>query len=139
MSPAFVLDCSVASTWMFKDEATAQTVKLLQRLETEAALVPGLWFLEITNVLAIAERKGRVTAAQTTEFLSELSKLDLEVDLSASERAFDHLLPLCRSHHLTAYDAVYLALAMRRQLPLASLDESLRKAARKAGVKLLGK
>jgi predicted nucleic acid-binding protein len=139
MSVGFVVDCSVAATWLFPDEATPHTGRLLRRLETEAVLVPALWFLELTNVLALAERKGRVTVAQSTGFIKELSKLDIEVDSQLAERALDQLLPLCRAHQLTSYDAVYLDLAIRRELPLASLEEPLRKAAKKAGVKLLGR
>jgi len=48
-------------------------------------------------------------------------------------------LPLCRAHRLTSYDAIYLDLAQRGRLPLSTLDEPLRKAAKKLGVKLLGK
>jgi predicted nucleic acid-binding protein len=139
MSAAFVIDCSVAMTWLLPDEATTHTAKLLERLAAETALVPGWWFLEVTNVLAISERKGRVTTGQSAEFIAEMSKLGLEVDTDSASRAFDHLLPLCRAHQLTSYNAMYLDLAVRRGLPLATLDESLRKAARKLGVKLLGR
>ena len=59
MSVAFVVDCSMAMAWLFHDEATSKTTALLNRLATETALVPGWWFIEITNVLALAERKGR--------------------------------------------------------------------------------
>ncbi len=139
MTAALVVDCSVAMAWLFSDEATTHTAKLLERLEVEAALVPAWWFLEITNVLAFAERKGRITAMETEHLIAELLKLDIEVDADSPERAFDHLLPLCRAHQLTSYDAMYLDLAVRRQLPLATLDEPLRKAAKKMGVKLLGR
>jgi predicted nucleic acid-binding protein len=139
MSAALVVDCSVAMAWLFPDEATLQTAKLLERLGTETALVPGWWFLEMANVLAVAERKGRITVAQSSQFIGELSKLDIESESDPAERAFDHILPLCRTHRLTSYDALYLDLAVRRGLPLATLDESLRKAAKKLGVKLLGK
>jgi predicted nucleic acid-binding protein len=139
MSAALIVDCSLAATWLFQDEATPQTTKLLRRLDSEATLVPALWFLELTNVLALAERHGRVTPAQSAQFILELSKLDIEVDAESPERGFDRLLPLCRTYRLTSCDAVYLELAMRRGLPLATLDEPLRKAAKKAGVKLLGR
>ena len=139
MSPTFVIDSSVAMTWLFKDERTVETKKLLRRLDTETALVPAWWFLELTNVLALAERRGRITTAETAEFVLELSKINIEVDSESPERAFEHILPLCRSHQLTSYDAMYLDLAVRRQLPLASLDEPLRKAAKKLGIKLLGR
>ena len=108
MSPAFVIDCSVAMAWLFGDEATPPTAKLLDRLAAEAALVPAWWFLEVTNVLALAECKGRITSTQSATFIAELSKLGIEVDAESAERAFDHLLPLCRTHQLTSYDAMYL-------------------------------
>jgi predicted nucleic acid-binding protein len=139
MSAAFILDCSLAMTWLFEDEATAETTKLLDRVETETALVPAFWYLEVANVIAVAERRKRVTLVKSGDFLSQLSKLDLEVELESTERAFDQLLSLCRTHGLTSYDAVYLDLAARRRLPLATLDEPLRKAAKKLGIKLLGK
>jgi predicted nucleic acid-binding protein len=139
MSAALVVDCSVAMTWLFADEATQRTTKLLERLDTDSALVPAWWFLEITNVIALAERKGRITPAQSAEFISDLGALGIEIDTEAPDRALGHLLPLCRAHDLTSYDAMYLDLALRRQLPLATLDEPLRKAAKMLGVKLLGR
>lgn len=137
MSAAFVVDCSVAMAWLFHDEATAKTAALLKRLATETALVPGWWFVEVTNVLALAERKGRIAPAQSEAFIADLSKLGIERDDEAPDRAFPNLLPLCRTHQLTSYDAIYLDLAVRRNLPLATLDDDLRRAARKLGVRLL--
>jgi len=138
MSAAFVVDCSVAMAWLFHDEATPKTTALLNRLATETALVPAWWFIEITNVLAMAERKGRITSTQANAFIADLSKLGIERDDEAPDRAFTHLLALCRTHRLTSYDAVYLELATRRSLPLASLDHELRKTAKKLGIGLLG-
>ena len=139
MSPTFVIDCSLAMAWLFKDEATPKTADLLNRLARETALVPAWWFIEITNVLALAERKGRITRAQSEAFITDLGRLELEVDDEAPARAFTHLLALCRTHRLTSYDAMYLDLAVRRHLPLATLDDDLRKAAKQLGVRLLGR
>ena len=138
MSAAFVVDCSIAMAWLFHDEATPKTTALLNRLEIDAALAPAWWFVEITNVLAMAERKGRITPTQSDAFIADLSKLGIERDDEAPSRAFTHLLPLCRAHRLTSYDAIYLELAIRRSLPLATLDHDLRKTAKKLGVDLLG-
>jgi len=138
VSAAFVVDCSVAMAWLFHDEATPKTADLLNRLANETALVPAWWFIEIANVLAMAERKGRITAAQTDAFIADLEKLGIERDHAAPDRAFTHLLALCRVHSLISYDAMYLDLAVRRNLPLATLDEDLRKTAKKLGVSLLG-
>jgi predicted nucleic acid-binding protein len=134
----FVVDCSVAMAWLFHDEATPKTTALLNRMATETALVPAWWFIEIANVLAMAERKGRITPTQSDAFIADLGKLAIERDDEATDRAFTHLLSLCRKHRLTSYDAIYLDLAIRRSLPLATLDDDLRKAARKLGVALLG-
>jgi predicted nucleic acid-binding protein len=138
MSLAFVLDCSIAMAWLFNDEATPKTADLLNRLATETALVPAWWFVEITNVLALAERKGRITPAQSEAFIADVGKLEIELDDEAPARAFTDLLGLCRTHRLTSYDAMYLDLAVRRHLPLATLDNDLRRAAKKLRVRLLG-
>ena len=138
MSVAFVVDCSMAMAWLFHDEATSKTTALLNRLATETALVPGWWFIEITNVLALAERKGRITPVQSDAFIAALSKLGIERDDEAPDRAFTHLLALCRRHRLTSYDAIYLDLAVRRSLPLATFNDDLRKTAKQLGVGLLG-
>jgi predicted nucleic acid-binding protein len=134
--PVFILDASVALAWCFRDEETPATKLLLMQMSQHGALVPALWFVEMTNVLAIGERKGRITVPELEAFVSLIDGFDLEID--AGTRAFTALLPLCRAHQLTSYDAVYLELALRRRLPLATLDEPLRKAARKLDVKLLG-
>jgi len=138
MSAAFVVDCSIAMAWLFNDEATPKTRALLNRLTTETALVPAWWFIEITNVLSVAERKGRITPTHSDAFIADLEKLGIERDDEAPDRAFTHLLGLCRTHRLTSYDAIYLDLAIRRNLPLATLDDDLRKTSKKLGVRLLG-
>lgn len=138
MTPSLIIDCSMTMTWCFPDEATEESARIQDRLEQEVALVPAHWFLEVANVLAMAERRRRISASRSDEFVQLLRFLEIEVDDDVSGRAFDHLLPLCRAHKLTSYDAAYLDLAVRRRLPLASLDEDLRAAAEELGVSLLG-
>jgi predicted nucleic acid-binding protein len=139
MTPSFVLDSSVAMSWCFRDEAAVPTRKLLDGMGITLAVVPAWWYVELANVLALAEKNGRIDSARVAEFIALVEGFKVEVDNEAPQRAFSHLLPLCRTHKLTSYDAIYLDLAVRRQLPLATLDEPLRKAAKKLGVKLLGK
>src|SRR6187399_2751985 len=105
MKPAFIVDCSVAMVWCFSSEATPATAGLQERLESETALVPAHWFLEVTNVLALAERRKRISPAQTAEFLMFLDAVKIEIDGATPSLAFAHILPLCRAHDLTAYDA----------------------------------
>ena len=125
--------------WLFPDKATLQTTELLKCLSSDTALVPSCWVVEVTNVIAIAERKSRITLVESATFIAHLGTPGFEHDDQGPARAFANLLPICRAHHLTSYDALYLDLAVRRHLPLATLDEPLRKAAKKLGVELLGK
>lgn len=137
MSPTFIIDCSMTMAWFFPDEATSATQQIQDRLISEAVLVPSLWFLEVSNVLAMAEKRKRTTPTDSTQFLLQLQIFDIQPDDSWHLRAFDHLLPLCRKHGLTSYDAAYLDLALRSQLPLATLDVDLRKAAKTLGIDLI--
>jgi predicted nucleic acid-binding protein len=139
MKPTLIIDGSITMAWCFADEATVETARVQDRLIAEAALVPAHWFLEVVNVLVMAEKRQRITAADATNFLRLLAALDIQTDHETSARAFGHLPSLCRSHGLTSYDAVYLDLALRRQLPLASLDDELREAAIGLGIPVLGK
>jgi len=139
MKPTLVLDCSMTMAWCFEDESTPETVAIQDRLGSEAAVVPAHWFLEVANVLTLAEKRKRISTDDAVQFTRLLSVLDIQVDDDASRRAFDHLMPLCRRHGLTSYDAAYLDLVLRRQLPLASLDDALRQAVMSFGIDVLGK
>ncbi len=133
-----VLDASLALAWCFEDEASAAAEGLLEQLRTEAVAVPTLWFLEIANALALAERRRRITPANTSEFIALLGTLDIETEPETGLRAFGRVLDLARSERLTAYDAAYLELAMRLGVPLATKDGPLGDAARRLGVFVVG-
>lgn len=133
----FVLDCSITVAWLFEDESTPQTDELLDRLKDSGALVPALWRLELGNVLAMAERLKRITAAQIADYLDLLGRSPIVTDTETDSRAFREILALARSEGLTTYDAAYLELAVRRRLPLATLDKELIRVARRVGVSTL--
>lgn len=133
----FVLDVSVTMAWCFEDEASAACWALLDGLLAEGAAVPSLWFLEVANVLATAERRGRTSAAHNAAFARQLMQLPIEVDGETTHHAFGATLALARERSLTAYDASYLELALRRAAPLATTDRALRRAASSLGVELL--
>ena len=130
----FVLDCSVTMAWYFKDESSSYSRAVRKALSDLRAVVPGLWPLEVANILGLAERRKRSGEAETSKWLSLLHLLPIRVDDETPARAWSDILHVARSHHLTAYDAAYLELALRLGLPLASLDEKLKTAAREAGV-----
>ena len=132
----FVLDCSVTMSWCLQDEADPRVDALLVSLPTQEAVAPSHWPLEVANVLAACERRGRVTAARIAEVLGFLDGLPIVIDDQTAMKAFGDVLALARAHQLTAYDAAYLELALRKGCPLASLDASLNETAAKLGVAL---
>ena len=132
-----VLDASVALSWCFKNEATEAADRVLERLADEAASVPAIWHLEVSNVLALSERRRRIPPAGSTEFIAMLETLTIVVDDETPSRAFGRVLDLARGERLTAYDAAYLELAMRLGVPLASKDGDLCDAAERVGVSVL--
>ena len=131
---AVVLDCSVVASLCFADEDRDAVGGILDRIGDEGAVVPSLWWFEIRNVLLMGERRKRITAEESAEFLAELDRLPIEID---REPASDSVLALARRFDLTAYDAAYLELSVRRAAPLATLDEKLAAAARRVKVKLV--
>jgi predicted nucleic acid-binding protein len=132
----FVLDCSVALAWCFLDEHAPYPQSVLNSLATTAAAVPSLWFLEVANALLVGERRGRCTAADVATWLGFLGALPVHTDPETTARAWSDTLHLARTYNLSVYDAAYLELAIRRGLPLASLDGKLNNAATAAGVPL---
>ena len=132
----FVLDNTVTMAWCFNDEATPFTETLMNRLSslTDSAIVPALWLYEVVNVTGLAVRKGRITEDKARAFLDSLADLPIEVEGATRARLFTSVLALVGQHKLTAYDASYLELAIRHDLPIAALDNALTKAAREAGV-----
>lgn len=127
----FVLDASVAASWAFDDEDHPSAALALDRLRNDEAVVPGLWWLEVRNVLIVSERRGRIERVATDRFLRELSRLPIVLDHEPVEAA---LMDAARTHRLSAYDAAYLELADRLSAPLASLDGKLVLAAQAQGV-----
>jgi predicted nucleic acid-binding protein len=138
VSASFIVDASVGFAWVYQSQATPETDHLLNEVATGAAvIVPALWFLEISNVLLMAQRRHRLTAAQRKAAMEKLTAMQLTVDEEGFHHAFGKTSELAGEHGLTIYDATYLELALRRSLPLASRDEALKNAARQCGVKAL--
>ena len=135
----FVLDNSVAMRWCFESGAHAHADNVLQQLELDdgEAFVPVLWRYEVSAVLARAQNTGVLTAQKVTEFLENLQALNIIVDTDGSDRIFTDVHQLAITHRLTSYDAAYLELALRRNLPLATLDRDLLRACKTAGVSAL--
>jgi predicted nucleic acid-binding protein len=129
----FVLDNSVVMRWLLKDgspERLAYAGKVLDLLGSESgeAVVPGIWPLEVANVLVKAQAKRLVTEARSTAFIGLLQEMAITVDAQTADRALGDTLQLARRFKLSSYDAAYLELALREGRPLATLDADLRNA-----------
>jgi predicted nucleic acid-binding protein len=136
---SFVLDSSVSLTWCFDDERTDATDALLERVVESGAAAPALWPLEVLNALAMAERRGRIDSERRQRLAGFLHDLPVTIDDETASQAWTVTSQLAARFRLTVYDAAYLELAQRLNLPLATLDQELRTAAAAArGVTLLG-
>lgn len=137
MNEAFVLDASMTGAWHFTDEETLATAAVEQLTIESTVVVPRHWFAEVANLLWTGERDKRAAPSDTARFIERLGLLILKVEEFEGEDMFQRVLPLARAHRLSVYDAVYLELAERRGLPLATLDKPLRRAAASVGLALL--
>jgi predicted nucleic acid-binding protein len=127
----FVVDASAVGSWLLPDEQHPEAITALDRLKDDEAFAPSLLWFELRNLLLANERRQRITPTQTATALKLVQELPLWLDNQADS---EMTLQLARAHGLTVYDAVYLELALRRQLPLVTLDASVAEAARRANV-----
>ena len=130
----FVVDCSVTMAWHFEDENSSYADKVLGTLGPSEALAPAVWALEVSNVLLVGEKHGRTTSAKARRFVALIRSLPIRVVDHSPARVFDEVLGLARDQNLTSYDAAYLDLARRLEMPIASIDRRINGAASRLGV-----
>ena len=135
---SLVLDSSATLAWIYDEEVNASIRKVFVTIKESGAWVPSLWPLEVGNVLEMGVRRGRHDVAFRDAALVDLALLPVTLDLHTSRHAWGTTLRLAEHHRLTLYDAAYLELAKRINLPLATLDKDLSLAARTEGVIVLG-
>jgi predicted nucleic acid-binding protein len=123
--------------WCFENTSTFYSEQVLEQLRTGAkAHVPVLWLYEVVSVLAKAQRTASIAVDKVHGFLEDLRSLNIATDLESLDHIFSDVHRLAIQHRLSGYDAAYLELAIRKGMPLATLDEGLQ-AARAASVELL--
>jgi predicted nucleic acid-binding protein len=135
---SLVLDSSVTLAWIYSDETTEAVRQVFDQLSERGAWVPGLWRLEVGNILEMGVRRDRHDTGFRDSTLADLALLPIQTDSETDRQAWGATALLAARHRLTLYDAAYLELALRRELPLATLDRDLRTAARAEDAQLLG-
>ncbi len=134
---SFVIDNSVALAWCFEDEQTAGVMAILDRTAEAGAFAPQLWPVEALNGLLTAERRGRIDRDTRRRLAGFLQALPISIDDETANKIWSATADLAEQHQLTAYDAAYLELAVRRGVPLATSDTALMAAAISLGVPVL--
>jgi predicted nucleic acid-binding protein len=137
MNERFVVDNSIVMTWCFKDETNPYADAVLNSLAESVAVVPGIWPLEVVNVLLVAERRNLLHESDSVRFITLLSQLPIVVERTWPERMMKDLLALGRANSLSSCAAAYLELAMRQGLPIATLDSKLLEASRRVDIPIL--
>jgi predicted nucleic acid-binding protein len=134
----WVIDASIALAWALPDGTSLQADQFLGRVSGKDVLwVPSLWWYEVANALILAERRSRLTEANGIQLRELYGMLPIKTDMIIGPDTIERLRTLAREYSLSAYDTTYLDLALRKGLRLATLDQNLQSAARKAGVRIL--
>lgn len=124
-----VVDCSYTMAIVMPDERRPRSLPLA---ETSRLVAPSLWIFEVANALNTAVRRGRLSAEQAARLSRRLE--DYGVNLDHGDDTVHQRYLAAQTHDLTAYDASYLDLALRRRYALATLDARLAALARKNGL-----
>jgi predicted nucleic acid-binding protein len=137
MKQSFVVDASIAIAWVHPAQANSETDALLDRLVAgDSIVVPALWPLEVANALTVLRRRRKLTPDEARTAIETIRELPAVFDHEAATIAFTRLVELASEHELSVYDATYIELAMRKQIPLASNDARMKQAAIRSGVDL---
>ncbi len=133
-----VLDSSMSLTCCLPGQLNAQAENVLKYVKVEDALVPPTWQLEMANVIGLKLRDGNLTDASADSAIRLLNSLDIATDTQYGQRSVSRYIGEVLRFELAAYDAVYVALALRTGAPLATFDKAMIRAAQRFGVAVLG-
>jgi predicted nucleic acid-binding protein len=132
------VDATVGVSWAAVSQSSVASGQLLQEVAAGVPfVVPGLWMYEVSNALLVLMRRKKIEPGQCARVREALGNLNPIIDDEGPRRALNRIWDLANQYSLTVYDAVYLELAQRRKLPLASRDEELIEAARQCGVRTI--
>ena len=134
-----VVDASIAIGQVAEDADDPRVVRAFELVGSGRGIVPAHWPIEVANGLLMAVRRGRFDESVFIEAEQLLMSFDWSIQVLDLREIVLRCQPLATKHQLTMYDATYLELAVRFQLPLATLDRALIRAALVMGVQLVGR
>jgi len=126
--------------WCFKDGSPKDIIyanSILEKLNDYLVVVPNLWHLEVANVLVRGELKKWITKEQRSTFIDLLNKISIKIDEKTAVFAVNKIMEIALTNSLSSYDAAYLELAHRLDIPLATLDKKMQKVATNMNIELL--
>ncbi len=126
----------MAAAWLLPQQSTLKSDELLEAVGEYQLVVPHIWEAEISNVLLVQIRRGKLTLAQANGYMGYLKELEPRVHPLSIEQMFGEVFPLAHQFGMSSYDAIYLSTALSLGLPLATLDQKLQSAAKSCGIKL---
>ena len=122
--------------WCFDDDPTGYSVSVLKHLDSEAAITPSIWPLEVVNTLLVAERSKQFDQQRSVAFIRLLETLPVSVIDDQAADILHSVATLAREQAISSYDASYVRLAVREGAPLATIDGGMRGACQRLGVTL---
>ena len=134
----FVFDCSIISSWLLPDEDNHISEDIMKKFilqESPVIKAPCIFYTEIMNVLQVAYRRKRIDETLKKKILHSIMELPVIIDNGGMVPSyFPDIVVLATKHQLSSYDALYLELAVRQNIPLITLDKALRQAAKAENV-----
>jgi len=125
--PAFVLDASAAMALFLQEDEGIQIEEILNELISSNGqiFVPALFWYEVGNTLVSAKNRKRITIEELRGIEIDLAELPIITDPLPNSSTRIHIREIALSKKLTFYDAAYVELSFRLQLPLKSFDKKI--------------
>ena len=134
----YVLDCSFTSALFLPDESSKQITSFFSRNNDKKNLiVPQLWWLELSNVLYVSIKRKRLSYADAIKVYNLFTEFDIETDHLMNEKVANSILEIANKNDISAYDASYIELSIRKNANLATLDKKLANTAKQCGILVL--
>ena len=124
---ALVLDTSAAMALFLQEETGEQIEKILAELiaGNGQIFVPSLFWYEVGNTLVTALNRNRISIDELQGIETDIVDLPIATDPIPDSAARIRIREIAASNKLSYYDAAYVELSKRLQLPLQSFGKNV--------------